>query len=89
MSKNNNNLLYRGIKLPIAEVEAYEPGRTIHLTGYTSTSRSMDIALEFAHTDCSEAHTPVVLEILFLKSYGFFELTHEFTAYPEESEVLV
>ena len=32
---------------------------------------------------------PVILEIHFKKNTGFFELTPEYSAYPEEEEVLV
>ena len=38
---------------------------------------------------CSDLHIPVILEIHFKKNTGFFELTSEFSAYPEEEEVLV
>ena len=34
-------------------------------------------------------HIPVVLEITFMKTTGFFELTPEYSAYPSEQEVLV
>ena len=45
--------------------------------------------MNFALEGCDDLHIPVVLEIEFLKSTGFFELTPEYSAYPSEQEVLV
>lgn len=46
--KSSANILYRGIKLTHEEVDQYEVGQKIHLTGYTSTSRHFEVALGFA-----------------------------------------
>ena len=85
----SKNMLYRGIKLTPDEANGYIVGNKTHLTGYTSTSRFLGVALGFAFMEQSEYSIPVVLEIDFQKDTGFFELTEEFTAYPEEAEVLV
>ena len=40
--------LYRGIKLSAAEVDEFVVGKTIHLPGYTSTSKEKEVATKFA-----------------------------------------
>ena len=61
LSTKKKNVLYRGIKLSHLEADAYEVGRTVHLTGYTSTSRQFNVALEFAMTELTDYTTPVVI----------------------------
>ena len=62
----------------------------MNLTGYTSTSKLLYSALYFANFGNNEdQQIPVVFEIMFKKNTGFFEMTEEFTAYPEEGEVLL
>ena len=82
-------LLFRGVKLTHVEAESYEEGSTVNLLGYVSTSKSYDTALQFAFNDLKTDRTPVVFQILFRGSTGLFQLTSDFTAYPEEEEVLV
>ena len=38
-SKQNINLLYRGLKLTREEIDMYKPGTKKHLVGYTSTTK--------------------------------------------------
>ena len=66
-------------------------GNKIHLMGYTSTSKSFDLALDFAQIGLNtiDERIPVVFEITFKGSIGLFELTSEYTAYPGEDEVLM
>ena len=72
-----------------AEADGFQIGSLINLRGYTSTSKQFETALTFAMEGCEDQSVPVVFEILFLKTTGFFELTSEYSAYPEEQEVLV
>ena len=58
-------ILYRGVKLTQEEVDRYEPGNKIHLLGYTSTSKELQIAGAFALKDCNNDRLPVVFEIVF------------------------
>ena len=71
------------------EVEAYQVGGLVNLTGYTSTSKLLQTAINFALQECEYPQVPVILEIHFKKNTGFFEMTSEYSAYPEEEEVLV
>ena len=71
------------------EVYQYEEGSTTNLLGYTSTSKDISTAIRFAFMELKEDQTPVVFEICFKGSYGLFQLTQGFTAYPGENEVLV
>ena len=71
------------------EVESYEEGSLIQLTGYTSTSKQFAKALEFALAECSSQQVPVVFEINFNDKSGLFELDDTMTAYPGEQEVLL
>ena len=72
------------------EADSYEVGRSIHLLGYTSTSKHFQTALGFAQNGGnSDSLIPVVFEITFLKKTGFVEVTPEYSAYPLEQEVLV
>ena len=71
------------------EADSYEMGATTKLTGYTSTSKYFDKALQFAVTKCHENQIPVVFEISFDGNSGLFELDDEITAYPGEQEVLL
>ena len=71
------------------EIEQYQEGSTTNMLGYTSTSKDVQTALKFAFKFLEEEQTPVVFEINFKGSTGLLQLTHDFTAYPEEQEVLV
>lgn len=42
------NTFYRGLKLPKEELDSYELGKVINLTGYTSSSKERKIAIKFA-----------------------------------------
>ena len=46
--------LYRCLKMKKQDYEAYKKGQKIHLTGYTSTSKSFEIAKKFALTDLTD-----------------------------------
>lgn len=84
-----SNQLYRGLKMTQDEIETYNVGKKINLTGYTSTSKDFKTALEFSMCGASEFYLPVIFEIQFLSDNGLFELTSGFSAYPNEGEVLV
>ena len=78
--------------MPRSEVEKqFKRGSPLHLTGYTSTSQSMNVALKFAfsddHRDCDTV--PVVLEMAFRSSRGMLRLGEGCTAFGGEDEVLV
>ena len=81
--------MYRGIKLNACEVADYAPGSKIQLPGYTSTSKQFEIAHTFAFNKLKDHEVPVIFEIIFNGNSGLFELTQEFSAYPEECEVLL
>ena len=81
--------LYRGIKMQAAEVEGYDEGALIQLTGYTSTSKQFATALQFAFAECMPGQVPVVFEIIFKGKSGMIELDDDITAYPGEQEVLL
>ena len=57
--------------------------------GYISTSLKSSIALGFALFGDKNDNFAVLLEIDFIGDTGLFKLTGEFTAYPEEDEILV
>ena len=44
--------LFRGLKMVPEEADSYQVGETVHLTGYTSTSKIYETALEFAFDEC-------------------------------------
>ena len=48
----SRNLLYRGLKMTKEDADTYVVGDRINLTGYTSTSKRYECALEFALTNC-------------------------------------
>ena len=87
---SNKKILYRGIKISPHDADfSFTVGDTVNLTGYTSTSKQFECALEFALQECKAEKVPVVLQIQFMERHGYFELAGEFTAYPEEEEVLI
>ena len=61
----------------------------VHLRGYTSTSRVMDIACQFAINDLKEYQVPVLFEITFEGQEGLFEMSGDYSAYSSEMEVLI
>ena len=85
-------MLYRGLRMARSELDRqFRQDQTIHLTGYTSTSRSLQVAYNFAfkkNLDGSEK-VPVILEINFCSKIGLFELRGENSAFAGEDEVLV
>ena len=81
--------LYRGVKLTEVELEQYNQGYRTNLLGYTSTSLDFKIALKFCFKRLDNQRVPVVFEISFKGSNGLFQLTDDFSAYPDELEVLV
>ena len=70
-------------------MDDYVVGESIHLPGYTSTSKDMSVALNFALKELKEDQVPVILEITFKGNSGLFELTQGYSAYPEEDEILL
>ena len=81
--------LYRGISLDTLEIDSFTVGSRIHLPGYTSTSKKLEVAFKFANHCQKQGFAPVVFEIIFDGNSGLFELTEEYTAYPGEDEVLL
>ena len=75
--------------MPFIEAADYTEDSLVKLTGYTSTSKQFEKALEFAMADCSSEEVPVVFEIYFRGTSGLFELENAITAYPGEEEVLL
>ena len=62
----------------------------VHLTGYTSTSPNLKVALNFAFADSKDKFKlPVLLEIHFCSNKGLLRLGRECTAFVGEEEVLV
>ena len=71
------------------ELDDYMPGSSIHLPGYTSTSESKDVAVNFAFKHLQEDMVPVLFEINFKAKSGLFVINEDFSAYPDEGEVLL
>ena len=87
-------VLYRGLSLEKNQLETrFQPGTTIHLLGYTSTSLRASIALNFAMKSFENGDSgnsvPVLFEIQFHEQRGLFKLSTGYTAYDGEEEVLV
>ena len=59
------------------------------MTGYTSTSRDEEIAKRFALDSVPEDHYPVVFHIEFKSERGLFDMSADYSAYPDEKEVLL
>lgn len=72
---NGRTLLYRGLKMTQDEIDAFEPGTSTHLIGYTSTSKQFEVALAFAIEDLKFNQKPVIFEIEFVGQNGLFEMT--------------
>ena len=70
-------------------MDDYIVGQSVHLPGYTSTSKDMSQALNFAFDYLKDDQIPVILEITFKGNSGLFELTEGYSAYPEENEILL
>ena len=68
-------ILYRGLKLRQSDLNLYQPGETINLIGYTSTSKQYKTAVKFAYSDLMDEFVPVVFEIEFHGQQGLFELS--------------
>ena len=89
--------MYRGLQLPILELdEKFAIRAKISLQGFTSSTLSRDLGLEFALKDLqpngfsTEGQVPVLFQILFKGGKQFFQLNStEYSAFPEEEEVLL
>ena len=83
-------MLYRGVQLAPSEIRAHVPRKKICLQGYTSTSKDRQVALNFATDRIAEGKVAVIYEIEFKGTQGiFFMSSRDFSAHPEEHEVLV
>ena len=71
------------------QVDSYKLGSKIHLLGYTSTSLKAYEAKKFAVSDKDDGKVAVVFVIEFRGQKGLFEMTRDYTAYPDEGEVLL
>ena len=61
----------------------------INLTGYTSTSKDIEVAVRFALNDLTEDKLAVIFVLDFKSQKGLFEMSKGYTAFPGEDEVLV
>lgn len=84
-----NTILYRGLRMTPSQVAKYQKGQKIRLRGYTSTSTSIEVALNFATQSIKPDQVPVIFEITFQSQQGLFFMTKEYTAFEDECEVLV
>lgn len=81
--------LYRGIKLTKQQIKQFKVGSDVNLTGYISSSRDRNVAMNFALSDVIEGHKPVLFQIEFKGDKGLFEMSSGFSAFENEDEVLV
>lgn len=79
--------LYRGIKLLESEIETFDEGSMVPMSGYQSTSTQMQTALAFAFTELEQPFKPVLLEIEFTGSRDLFRPTN--SAYDDEDEIIL
>lgn len=71
------------------EVNNHQKGKLISLTGYTSTSKNIQVAKEFALCEVPDGKIAVLYKIKFTGDEGLFFMSDpRFTAF-EEDEVLV
>ena len=70
--------------------EQYKVNETIYLTGYTSTSQSLEVATIFAFSGSQkEDKVPLIFEIDFCSTFGMFKMNKGCSAFSHEEEVLV
>ena len=81
--------LYRGLKLDLNEIEMYQVESNVNLTGYTSSTTNPNVAIEFALDNPQQNLLPVVFHIEFVSQVGLFQMSKEYTAYPDEDEILI
>ena len=73
---SGTTVLFRGIKLQSeAELETFKEGATKHLLGYTSTTKSFDVAKKFALSGLLPGQIPLVLQITFHGKKGLFHMS--------------
>ena len=81
--------MFRGLQLTNEEIIEHQKGKLISLIGYTSTSKSFDVARQFALSELPDQKLPVIYHIKFTGDEGLFYLSDtRFTAF-EEDEVLI
>lgn len=81
--------LYRGLHLPLEEIDGFKNDKLISLTGYTSTSMAIDVARDFALSDVPQGKCAVMYHIKFTGDEGLFYMSDsKYTAFMED-EVLV
>ena len=72
------------------ELKDYRPGQIISLSGFTSTSKSFNIALDFSIDEPPTADlASVVYDINFHGSKGLFDLSNGYSSFNNEEEVLI
>ena len=87
--------VYRGLQTSQEELgRQFKLGDTVNLLGFTSTSLSMERALEFAtegiDLSSSAQKVAILLEITVRGANQFFSLnSDEYSSYPDEQEVLL
>ena len=89
-------LLFRGVQMTVEQIQLYtdEIGLDeLHLTGSTSCSRNLDVALGFAIGDSMKPNHFPVLIVISCKNYispdGFAMNNIAYTAYPAENEIIL
>lgn len=88
-------LVFRGLSLDEYELNLYRKmqGKVVNLQGYASTSKSRRVALDFAFGNKDPTRKSVLFEIDLtdgtISGYCFQMNLIDFTAYPEEDEILL
>ena len=71
------------------DLESFKVGKTTSLKGYTSTSKSFEVAVRFALARVKDYQVSVVIQINFKGSKGLFEMSKGYSAFADEEEVLI
>ena len=77
------------------EIDTYKNnvGKKLNLTRYTSTSKSKDVAIQFATKDASDQKVPLIFCYFLAKGsksgHKFLMNSALYSAYPEEEELLL
>jgi hypothetical protein len=83
-------LLYRGVRLPLEQIEKLKQseGKLISTNGFLSTSFSEEVALKFALSRTDHTEESVLFEIECDKESAIFAILDKESAHPHEKEVL-
>ena len=75
--------------MPQDEVDFFQKDQIITLQGYTSTSKDLQVALQFSLDKPMESLASIVYEINFYGNKGLFEMSSGFSFFDDEEEILV